>query len=134
MALEELSLSNPPPPELPPYKGPDRTNWATTLKELDLESETVQHYQVVKEYLSQLPAIVFDENKQPIMGIEPNKIAQVMNTLTSILKDIVKIQVDLHNAEKNKKLESTLVKVLKTLPEETQAMFFKELETALASL
>lgn len=134
MALEHLTLENPAAPVQPPYLGPDRSNWATKLQDLDLESETLQHYQVVKEYLGQLPTIVFDEKNQPIMGIEPNKVAQVMNTLTSILKDLVKIQVDLHSAEKIKKLESTLIRTLKTLPEDVQNQFFKDYEAALAEI
>lgn len=134
MALEHFTLTSPFPPEPPPYQGPDRSGWATKLQDLDLEFETLQHYQVVKEYLTQIPAIVFDDKGQPVLGIEPNKVAQVMNTLTSILKDLVKIQVELHSAEKIKKLESTLIRTLKTLPEDIQNQFFKDYESALAEL
>ena len=62
-------------------------------------------------------------------SIPPNQVAQVFNTISAILKEIVKMQTELHNAEKVKKLEAAMIEALKnTATEEVQDAFFTELE------
>lgn len=94
----------------------------TELKQLNLDNELLQNYQSAKEYLEQ---IRFDE------GTQPNQVAQVMNTINSILKEIVKMQTELYDAERVKKIESAIIATMKNQPEDVQRQFFEEYELAL---
>lgn len=94
----------------------------TELKQLNLDNELLQNYQSAKEYLEH---IRFDESTQP------NQVAQVMNTINSILKEIVKMQTELYDAERVKKIESAIIATMKNQPEDVQRQFFEEYELAL---
>ena len=89
-----------------------------TLKSLNLDSELYTTYAKAKNYLA-------DVQSDP--DIPPNQIAQVMNTITSILREIVKMQTELHNAEQVKKYEQAVIFALKKAPESVQKDFFDEL-------
>ena len=89
-----------------------------TLKSLNLDSELYTTYAKAKNYLA-------DVQSDP--EIPPNQIAQVMNTITSILREIVKMQTELHNAEQVKKYEQAVIFALKKAPESVQEDFFNEL-------
>ena len=95
---------------------------ATRLQDLDLESEVLQNYNTAKQFLATI-----DQESIPA-----NQVAQVINSITGILKDLVKMQTDLYDAERVKKLEAALINTLKTLPEEQQNAFFTRYERALA--
>lgn len=88
----------------------------TELKQLNLDNELLQNYQSAKEYLEQ---IRFDESTQP------NQVAQVMNTINSILKEIVKMQTELYDAERVKKMELALIETMKAQTADVQRMFFE---------
>jgi hypothetical protein len=60
-----------------------------------------------------------------------NQKAQVMNTITTILTNLVKLQMDLYNAQRLKDLESVLIDVMKTQPESLQTAFFDAYEARL---
>lgn len=60
-----------------------------------------------------------------------NQKAQVMNTITSILANLVKLQTDLYNAQRQKDLEEILITVIKTLPTPAQDLFFQLYEDRL---
>lgn len=94
----------------------------TELKQLNLDNELLQNYQSAKEYLEH---IRFDESTQP------NQVAQVMNTINAILKEIVKMQTELYDAERVKKIESAIIATMKNQPEDVQRQFFEEYELAL---
>ena len=49
-----------------------------------------------------------------------------MNTISAILKEIVKMQTDLYNAERVKKLEAAMIDALKLAPKEAQDAFFEQ--------
>lgn len=89
-----------------------------TLKSLNLDSELYTTYAKAKNYLA-------DVQSDP--DIPPNQIAQVINTITSILREIVKMQTELHNAEQVKKYEQAVIFALKKAPESVQKDFFDEL-------
>lgn len=92
-----------------------------TLATLNLDSELYSMYARAKNYLDDLQ--MGDDNTPA------NQVAQVMNTITAILKEIVKMQTDLYNAERVKKLEAAMIEALKnTATEEVQDAFFTELE------
>jgi len=65
--------------------------------------------------------------------IPANQKAQAMNTLTTILQQIIKIRTDLYNAEYLKKIEQILLKTLKALPVDVQQEFMEEYEQSLRS-
>ena len=118
MGLEDYDLHDTAMPEvmLPREYLPEYGS----LKSLNLDSELYAAYARAKNYLSIIQA---DEE------IPPNQVAQVMNTLTAILDKIVKMQTELHNAERVKKLEAAMIEALKnTSTEEVQEAFFAEFE------
>lgn len=63
-------------------------------------------------------------------GMPPNQIAQVMNTLSSILKEIVKMQEQIHNQEKIKRMETAMIEALKLAPIDIQDAFLKAYEAS----
>jgi hypothetical protein len=117
MALEDLRLAN----EVQ-YTHTARPVQATQLKDLNLEVEVLENYNLAKQFLQDI-----DQESIPA-----NQVAQVINSIASILKDLVKMQTDLYDAERVKKLEAALINTLKTLPEEQQNAFFTRYERALA--
>ena len=116
MQLEDLSLTRTPPP--PTYAPPSPTK----LTELSLEEEILNNYNLAKQFLE---SILTDSE------VAPNQLAPVINAVTAILKDLVKMQTELYSAEREKRRESALIQVLKTLPEATQDEFFRLYEEAL---
>ena len=96
-----------------------------SLDDLDLDAELYQTYAKAKNFLS---TVEYNEE------IPPNQVSQVINTITAILKEIVRLQTDLHNAERVKKLEQAMITALKVTPKETQELFFEEYERLSASV
>lgn len=88
------------------------------LKALNLDSELLIQYQ----------------NAKALYGISyqdpTNQRTAVLNTITSILAQIVKLQTDLYDAEYTKRIEATLIKTLKQFPD-LQTEFLKNYEEAL---
>ena len=119
MGLEDYDLhAAPSQPQtvLPADYLPERGS----LKSLNLDAELYNAYAKAKNYL----AIVQSDDSVP-----PNQIAQVFNTISAILKEIVKLQTELYSAERVKKLEAAMIEALKnTATEEVQDAFFTELE------
>ena len=113
--LEELSLHTP----MAPPRAMKATLPMGSLKQLDLDAELYDNYREAKEYLD---VVLNNEN------IPPNQVAQTMNTLTTILKEIVKTQTEVHNAERVKKLENAMITALKLTTEDIQNAFFAEFE------
>ena len=93
-----------------------------SLKSLDLDAELYNAYAKAKNYLADVQS---DE------GIPPNQLAQLMNTISAILKEIVKMQTELHNAERVKKLEAAMIQAIKLAPLESQQAFLEEYEAIL---
>lgn len=97
---------------------------ASSLDELDLDNELVTHYNRASRMVE---ALEFESD------IPANQKAQAMNTLTTILQQIIKIRTDLYNAEYLKKIEQILLKTLKALPVDVQQEFMEEYEQSLRS-
>lgn len=114
--LDDLSLKDVdnyvPPPVVQPTK----------LKELNLDNELLTNYENAKAYLEE---IRYDSE------VMPNQVAQVMNTISSILKEIVKMQTELYDAEMVKRIEAAIISTMKNQPEDVQRQFFEEYEQAL---
>ena len=93
-----------------------------SLQSLNLDSELYESYAKAKNYLADVQS---DES------IPPNQLAQLMNTISAILKEIVKMQTELHNAEKVKKLEAAMIQAIKLAPLESQQAFLVQYEAIL---
>jgi hypothetical protein len=97
---------------------------ANTLNDLDLDKELLDQYKAAKS--------VF-EDIQYAEDIAPNQKAQVINTITTILQNIVKVQQDLHNVERMKLIENTLIATLQN-HETLKEAFLKDYKIALEKL
>ena len=93
----------------------------TTLATLNLDKELLAQYRNAQSVLEDT---LYDEQTPA------NQKAQVLNTITSILQQILKSQTELYDSERVKKIESTLISVLKKYPELAQA-FIVDYEQAL---
>lgn len=64
--------------------------------------------------------------------VPANQKAQVLNTITSIIGQLNKLEAEMHSIEAVKKLERALITCLKTAPEDVQKAFFEAYEAELA--
>ena len=101
---------------------PSKKNTIGSLRSLNLDSELYNTYTTAKEFLS-------DIKDDP--ELNPGQVAQVMNTINTILKEITKMQTDLYDAERLKKLETCMILAIKHAPADVQARFFEEYEQLL---
>lgn len=95
-----------------------------SLKDLNLDSELYAAYVGAKNFLAEL------QNTEPGI-VAPNHVAQVFNTISAILKEIVKMQTDLYNAERLKRLEAAMISAIKTAPPEAQQVFLEQYQSIL---
>lgn len=108
------------PQEPPPIL--DAEDLVGSLDELDVDNALLRHYKRVER-------LAKDVLSDP--DIPPNQQAAVMNTLNSLLVQIAKTRTELYTAERMKRIEQTLLFVLKTLPKEQQKEFLDEYEREL---
>ena len=116
MELEDHDLHEPPESERR-YHGSNYIPEQGSLKNLDLDAELYNAYAKAKNYLADVQS---DEQ------VPPNQLAQLMNTISAILKEIVKMQTELHNAERVKKLEAAMIQAIKLAPKKSQDVFFEQ--------
>lgn len=106
--LEELAALNrpPPPPRMPQIEddGP-----------LDLSKELHKQYRKAQQMLMDAE---YDE--APL-----NYRTQTLNAISSIISQLVKLQMDLHTLEEVKKIEGALIETLKEMPEVREAFLLK---------
>lgn len=93
---------------------------ATKLSDMNLTEELVIQFQTAKAV------------QMEVLGSmeEANKKAQMMNTCTAVLQNLVKMQTELHTAERLKEIESRLIKALEKVPSEYLEDFFEWYENA----
>jgi hypothetical protein len=94
-----------------------------SLDDLDLVQESLRQLQMAK----QLQA---DAAKKDA-GVPMNQRAQVQNSISNIITTLAKVQMELHTSERHKRIQSAVVKVVKSLPKEAQDRFFELLEAEL---
>lgn len=95
---------------------------ARRLKDIDLEQELV--IQVLA--LQQLQSSVLQDEDTPA-----NQRAQVANSLSAALANLVKVQESVHSSERMKKMEGVLIETLQELPVESAEAFLQRYELAL---
>ncbi len=117
-SLESLDLypRNDPPQGPPPQHVP-----IIPLNDLKIDDELANIYAQAKNFLAQVQ----------YTDAPPNQVAQVINTISTILKEISKTQTDLYNAERLKRIEAATIQAIKTAPKEAQDVFFDEYERIL---
>ena len=103
-------------------------------KRLHVKSALMGESLVSKEFISQLD-IAPQERLYPdiaIMKIGGQSICdRGVKALPAILKEIVKMQTELHNAERVKKLEAAMIQAIKLAPLESQQAFLVQYEAIL---
>lgn len=94
------------------------------IKDVNLSRELVLQVQA----LQALQQRVLTDNEAPA-----NQQAQVANSLSSALVNLVKVQTEVYTSERLKVIEAILVECLKSLPIETQRGFLDAYEEALGN-
>lgn len=89
------------------------------LAEMNLEEELVMQYRTVQA----LQQDTLEDN-----FVEPNKKATVVNACGNALAQIVKLQTELHTAERFKTIEGLMIKAIKQLPVEVMNDFLDNYE------
>ena len=67
-------------------------------------------------------------------GVAPNQKAQVANTVGNCLERIAKMQDEIYDSERFKRVESLLIRMLRKVPKEVAEEFLKDYEAAGLSL
>lgn len=91
---------------------------------MNLHRELADQFAAVKKYQRD---VLDDED------VEPNKVASVMNAVTSTLGHLIKMQESLERAETFKKMELCLIEAVGLLPEEARLKFFQDYEVLAGS-
>lgn len=95
------------------------------LRDVNLEKELVLQLDVVK----QLQTDTLSDT-----GIPANQMAQVAGQVANVLSTLGKLQVELYDSERLKKIEQILIDSLNELPEEAQAAFIERYEQMLGGV
>jgi hypothetical protein len=82
---------------------------ARSLKDINLEQELVLQVRALQE----LQAKVLQSDDTPA-----NQMAQVGNSLSAALANLVKVQADVYTSERLKRLESVVLEIFQSAPEE----------------
>ena len=96
-----------------------------TLRSVNIEQELV--IQLLAAQALQ-KATLSDET------VAANQKAQVLNSAGNALANLAKLQVEIYDSERLKKIEAILIECLQELPMETQEQFFQLYEERLGSL
>ena len=96
-----------PPPRVEPNKILSKIT-AKSLSELNLDLELLEQYK---------STVALQETAATDFSIPLNQKAQIANTITAILKQIVDTQARLYNTERFKLLENILISTLQEFPE-----------------
>ena len=98
----------------------------TTLEEVNLVRETLLQMHRAK--------VLQEAASKAGEGIPLNQRAQVQNSLSNMLAQLGRMQIDLFTSERIKRIQGATIKVIKTLPKEAQNHFFELLEHEFAQL
>lgn len=89
------------------------------LSDINLEKETLIQFQKAK---------LLQEKAGESKDVPVNQLAQVQNSIRTILESLAKMQMEIHNSEAIKRLKAAIVKIMKTQSKEVQDAFFDMLE------
>lgn len=91
-----------------------------SLSEVNLVKETLLQFQTAK-------SLQADANESG-SDVPMNQRAQVQNSIANILTSLAKVQMELYDSERLKRLQAAVIKTVKKLPKEAQDTFFEALE------
>lgn len=94
---------------------------AKRLADVNLAEELVLQFQKLKSLQSK----VLDSNTSA------QQKAAVANSCAAALQQLVRLQTDLHNAERLKTIEQALIHVMREQPDDVQTAFFEKYERVL---
>ena len=97
---------------------------AKSLGDLNMEQELVAQFNLVRQMQSQ---VMLD------VDVPANQRAQVANAVASTIKQLVETQERYYSQERFKRIESLLIRTLKTWPVEQAKEFIDEFERILES-
>lgn len=92
---------------------------STKLKDMDLEKELVLQY----HKLQSLQTRALEDDRTPA-----NQLAQVANSVTTTLNQLVAMQTKHHTSERFKEIENLMIKYMKKLPLEVAEAFLDDYE------
>lgn len=123
---QETYLSKMSVPELIELRGQiDSLLPPRKLSDVDIEEELLLQFAQTKVLYSH----VIENQETPA-----NQRAQVANSCTAILEQLIKMQTRLYSAERVKAVEQATIRVMREMGEEVQARFFEIYERALEAL
>lgn len=93
------------------------------LREINLARELVLQLQSNQELQNRVLA----DPETPA-----NQVAQTMNSTAAVLQQLIRLQTEVHNSERLKRIEQKLIETLNTLPAEVQEAFLETYELILA--
>jgi hypothetical protein len=91
----------------------------TRLSDVNLEKETLIQFQKAK---------ALQQKANEAKDVPVNQLAQVQNSIRTILESLSKMQTQLHDSESIKRWKAALIRVVKELPKDAQTKFFELLE------
>jgi 3-polyprenyl-4-hydroxybenzoate decarboxylase len=97
---------------------------ATKLSDINLAEELVLQFQKVKS---------MQQKALDSSAVSAQQKAAVANACSSSLAQLVKMQTELHNAERLKMIEQALIQVMRDQPEAIQLAFFDKYERILGA-
>lgn len=115
--LQDFDMGAPPPEDDEPLDLPTGDELIASLNEIDVAgSLLVQYQQAVR-----LRRLAMEANDAPF-----NQRAQVLNAVSAILAQLVKLRTELYNSERMKRIEGILLSCLKELPKDAQTAFMEQ--------
>ena len=90
----------------------------TRLKDVDVESELVAQLRIAQSL--QARVIDLDGDEVPL-----NQIVQAVNSVSSVIERLARLQIDLVDAENLKKMEAAFIKAVEGLPNDVVEAFFE---------
>lgn len=97
------------------------TDAPKSFKEIKLEEEVLEMYHQAKHWLAELYL-----NKEELSS--PTSISSAVTAVNAALKELVKMQAEIHNQEKLKKMEEAMIEALKLAPSDVQDAFLAKYE------
>ena len=122
-ALQDFNMApQGPEDDEPPLDLPFGDELLASLDQIDISTSLLDQYQAAIRLRRQ---VLSDDE------IPANQRAQVLNAVSSILAQLVKLRTDLFNSERQKRTEGILLSVLRHLPEEARNEFMEVYEREL---
>lgn len=90
-----------------------------SLTDINLESEILQQYRQSRALFTRI---------QSDTAVPANQKAQLANSCSAILKQLLDMQAALYTAERLKAIEQALIKVMREMPRPEQEKFFENYE------